>query len=52
MIIPFTLLLGAVGYFYYKSKEEVSLIEDYQLDRHSEQIEDDDLYRDLEDLFI
>ena len=52
MIVPFTLLLGAVGYFYYKSKEEVTLIEDYQLDRPNEQIEDDDLYRDLEDLFI
>ena len=52
MIIPFTLLLGAVGYFYYNSKEEVSLIEDNQLDTNNEQIEDDDLYRDLEDLFI
>ena len=52
MIIPFTLLLGVVGYYYYKSKEEVSLVEDYQLDTHNEQIEDDDLYRDLEDLFI
>ena len=52
MIIPFTLLLGAVGYFYYKSKEEVSLLNDHQLDIPDEQIEDDDLYRDLEDLFI
>ena len=31
MIIAFTLLLG-VGYFYYKSRKEVSLIEDNQLD--------------------
>ena len=52
MIIPFTILLGAVGYFYYKSKDEVSLVEDNQLDTYKEQIEDDDLYRDLEDLFI
>ena len=52
MIIPFTLLLGAVGYFYYKSKEEVTLIEDNQLDKTNKQIEGDDLYRDLEDLFI
>ena len=52
MIIPFTLLLGAVGYFYYKSKEEVSLIEDNPLDTNNEIIEDDYLYRDLEDLFI
>ena len=52
MVIPFTLLLGAVGYFYYKSKEEVSFVEDDQLDTHNEEIQDDDLYRDLEDLFI
>ena len=52
MIIPFTLLLGAVGYFYYKSKEEVSLIEENQLVKTNQQIKDDDLYRDLEDLFI
>ena len=52
MIIPFTLLLGAVGYFYYKSKEEVTLIENNQLDKTNKQIEGDDLYSDLEDLFI
>ena len=52
MIIPFTLLLGAIGYVYYKSKEEVSLIEGNQLDTPNEQKEDDDLYKDLEDLFI
>ena len=51
MIIPFTLLFGAVGYLYYKSKKEVSLVEDDQLHTPNEQI-DDDLYRDLEDLFI
>tara|TARA_B100001778_G_C18258886_1_gene481274 strand:+ start:201 stop:359 length:159 start_codon:yes stop_codon:yes gene_type:complete len=52
MIIPITFLLGAVGYVYYKSKEEVSLIEESQLDTPNKQIEDDYLYRDLEDLFI
>ena len=52
MIIPFTFLLGAVGYVYYKSKEEVFLIDDNQLDTPNVQIEDDDLYRYLEDLFI
>ena len=45
MIIPFTLLFGALGYLYYKSKDEVSL-------DHSEQLKEDDLYKDLEDLFI
>ena len=52
MIIPITLLLGAVGYVYYKSKEEVSLIEDTQFNTPNKEIKDDDLYRDLEDLFI
>ena len=52
MIIPITILLGAVGYVYYKSKKEVSLIEDIQLDKPNERIEDNELYKDLEDLFI
>ena len=52
MIIPLTLLFGAVGYLYYKSKDEVSLVEGDQLNKSTEQIEDDDLYKNLEDLFI
>ena len=52
MIIPFTLLFGAIGYLYYKSKDEVTLVEGDQLDTSPEQIEEDDLYKDLEDLFI
>ena len=32
MIIPFTLLFGAIGYLYYKSKDEVSLLEEETLD--------------------
>ncbi len=52
MIIPFTLLLGAVGYLYYKSKDELSLVECDQLETSNEEKEDDDLYKDLEDLFI
>ena len=52
MILPITLLFGAVGYLFYKSKDEVSLIEVDQLDSSKEQIEDDDLYKNLEDLFI
>ena len=52
MIVPLTLLLGAIGYLYYKSKDEVSLIEEAQLDNPNEQIEEDDLYKELEDLFI
>ena len=52
MIIPLTLLFGAIGYFYYKSKDEVTLVEGDQLDIPNEKLEDDDLYKDLEDLFI
>ena len=64
MIIPATILLGAVGYLYYNSKKEVYLIEEDKLysqgkqieeDKlysQGEQIEEDDLYKDLEDLFI
>ena len=52
MIIPFTLLFGAIGYLYYKSKDEVSLVEVEKLDSPSNQLDQDDLYKDLEDLFI
>ena len=49
MILPTTLLLGALGYLFYSSKRELSL------DHHElieNQKENDDLYKDLEDLFI
>ena len=49
MILPTTLLLGALGYLFYTSKRELSL------DHHDllkKQEENDDLYKDLEDLFI
>ena len=52
MIIPFTLLFGAIGYLYYKSKDEVTLVEVEKLDSSNDQIDQDDLYKDLEDLFI
>ena len=49
MILPTTLLLGALGYLFYTSKRELSL------DHHDfieKQKENDDLYKDLEHLFI
>ena len=48
MILPTTLLLGALGYLFYTSKKELLL------DHHDpvENQKDDDLYKDLEDLFI
>ena len=49
MILPTTLFLVAIGYLFFTSKKELSL-------DHPELIEDeqenDDLYKDLEDLFI
>ena len=52
MIIPFTRLFGAIGYLYYKSKDEISLVNEEKLDSQNDQIDQDDLYNDLEDLFI
>ncbi len=49
MILPTTLLLGALGYLFYTTKKEVSI------DLHNtteNKKENDDLYKDLEDLFI
>ena len=49
MILPTTLLLGALGFLFYNSKKELSI------DHHNtqeNQTENDDLYKDLEDLFI
>ena len=49
MILPTTLLLGALGYLFYTSKKEISLDNHNPIDN---QKENDDLYEDLEDLFI
>ncbi len=49
MILPTTLLLGAIGYLFYTSKRELSL--DHQ-DLLENKKENEDLYKDLEDLFI
>ena len=49
MILPTTLLLGALGYLFYTSKKELSL-DDHDLKENKK--ENDDLYKDLEDLFI
>ena len=49
MILPTTLLLGALGYLFYTSKKELSL-DDLNPEKHKK--ENDDLYKDLEDLFI
>ena len=41
-----------IFYLYYKSKDEVSLVEVEKQDSPSNQLDQDDLYKDLEDLFI
>ena len=49
MILSTTLLLGALGYLFYNSKKALST------DNHNtteNQKENDELYKDLEDLFI
>ena len=49
MILPTTVLLGAIGYIFYTSKRDLTL------DHHDlieNKKENDDLYKDLEDLFI
>ena len=49
MILPTALLLGALGYLFYTSKKEPSLDNDSSLEN---QKDNDDMYKDLEDLFI
>ena len=49
MILPTTLLLGALGYLFYTSKRELSLDQHDLIENKKEK---DDLYKDLEDLFI
>ena len=49
MILPTTLLFGALGYLFYTSKKEISLD---QQEPTENQKESNDLYKDLEDLFI
>ena len=49
MILPTTLLLGALGYLFYTSKRELSP-EHHDLIENKK--ENDDLYKDFEDLFI
>ena len=49
MILPTTLLLGALGYLFYSSKKELLLNDDASSE---DSIESENLYKDLEDLFI
>ena len=50
MILPATLLLAALAYLFYHSKKNKLSLD--QLDPIESQKEMDELYKDLEDLFI
>ena len=52
MILPTTLLFGALGYLFYTSKKELSLDHYVPLEKNMEEEEEEELYKDLEDLFI
>ena len=49
MILPTTLLLGTLGYLFYTSKKELSLDNHDPVENRKE---NDDLFKDLEDLLI
>ena len=49
MILSTTLFFGALGYLFYTSKKELTPYEDNPLENSKD---NDDLYKDLEDLFI
>ena len=49
MILSTTLLLGALGYLLYNSKKEYSLNHHNSIEN---QKENEDLFKDLKDLFI
>ena len=49
MILSTTLLLGTLGYLFYSSKRELSLDHHDPIETKKDK---EDLYKDLEDLFI
>ena len=52
MVIPFTILFGALGFLYYKSKEDLTIVEKDSMDSNIKKLDEEDLYKDIEDLFI
>ena len=49
MILPTTILLGLLGYLFYTSKKELKIDHHVSIENQNE---NDELYKDLEDLFI
>ena len=54
MILTFIFLFTALGYFIYKSKNELILLEQENIESKHTKVndDDDDLFKELEDLFI
>ena len=53
MILTFTFLFAALGYLFYKSKDEIILLEkENTVSKNIEFEEEGSLYKELEDLFI
>ena len=52
MIITYAFLFGLVGYLFYKSKDEVIVVNNKTLNSSNEIEEDETLQKDLKDLFL
>ena len=52
MILPVTILFFLISYLCYKTKDDITLVDKNSEVSECNQINDDDLYKDLEDLFI
>ena len=53
MILTFTFLFAALGYFFYKSKDEIMLLEQENAELKNIELEENErLFKELDDLFI
>tara|TARA_B100000424_G_C22827670_1_gene442321 strand:- start:315 stop:473 length:159 start_codon:yes stop_codon:yes gene_type:complete len=52
MIITYAFLFGIVGYLFYKSKDEVIVVNNETINSSNEIEEDETLHKDLNDLFL
>ena len=52
MIITYAFLFGIVGYLFYKSKDEVIVVNNENINSSNKIEEDETLHKDLNDLFL
>ena len=52
MIITYAFLFVLVGYLFYKSKDEVIVVNNETINASNETEEDEALHKDLKDLFL